>query len=203
MINLTTLSLLSLLSLLFTFYFYPTQTSAHVLESNNTVGAVMHITPNDNPVAGEESGFFFEFKDKENKFRPDNCTCTFSILQSGKEIYSQSLFQNTTDPSLTNVSILYTFPKKGTYLVKVTGEPTAVGIFEPFTLSYDIMVEKEATIPTQVTTEKKESLLDWTSRHIFNIVGTIIMLGLVGYSFYVNQLKGVKTTALSDNNKKK
>lgn len=41
---------------------------AHVLVSDesNTVGAVLHITPDDDPIAGESAHIFFDVQDKNS-----------------------------------------------------------------------------------------------------------------------------------------
>src|SRR5437899_1430767 len=78
---------------------------AHVLVYDHDIGAIMHIDPDDAPVAKEQSAFFFEFKDTKNKFDPVNCDCTFTISENGTEIYSQPLFQNSPKPSLSNASV--------------------------------------------------------------------------------------------------
>ncbi len=117
--------------------------SAHILRSDGSIGAVLHIDPEDDPIAGQQSGFFFEFKDKQNKFTPTNCDCTFSINEQSKEIYSQPLFAGNANPNLENASIFYTFPKKDVYEVAVVGKPIQANAFQPFTLRYDLRVDRE------------------------------------------------------------
>ncbi len=116
--------------------------SAHVLKVDDNISALLHVEPNDDPVAGEQSSFFFEFKDKTNQFKPENCDCTFSILENGKQLYFQPLFQNNTNPSLTNASVFYTFPQRDVYVVQVTGKPLMPTAFQSFTLTYDIRVAR-------------------------------------------------------------
>ena len=100
----------------------------------------MHINQEDDPIAGEKTDFFFEFKDKEGKFNPQNCECTFTILEKNKQLYSQPMFQNEK-----NANIFFTFPKKDVYLVKVIGKPLKENSFKAFTLMYDIRVDREQT----------------------------------------------------------
>lgn len=116
--------------------------SAHVLMTDKNIGAVLHIDPDDAPIAGQQSSFFFEFKDATNKFNPSDCQCTFSITEQGKEIYSQPLFQNTTKPSLTNASVFYTFPQQDVYQIAVVGQPNTSGEFQSFKLTYNIRVDQ-------------------------------------------------------------
>lgn len=134
----TTISLLSF----FTLCTQPV--SAHFLATDNNIGAVLHVDPNDEPVAGEQASFFFAFKDKENKFIPQNCDCTFEVDENGKSIFAQPLFQNNNNPSLSNASVFYTFPQKDVYTVKVVGKPVTPNSFQPFTLLWNFRVDQQA-----------------------------------------------------------
>jgi hypothetical protein len=127
-----------IIALIIFFYFLNSESPAyaHVLKVDKNIGAVLHIDPDDDPIVGQESGFFFEFKDKENKFKIENCNCIFSITENGKEIYSQNLTSNNT---------LFTFPEKNVYEVKVNGTPIADNSFQPFSLIYDVRVAREVT----------------------------------------------------------
>jgi len=122
--------------------FFVKTVDAHVLKIDNHIGAILHVDPDDDPIAGQQSAFFFEFKDTQNKFTPAACDCTFFVIENGKDIYSQPLFQNNNNPSLENASVFYTFPQKDVYQVKVVGKPDTQNAFQPFTLTYDIRVDR-------------------------------------------------------------
>jgi len=142
---------------------------AHVLKTDGSIGAVLHIDPDDDPIAGSQSSFFFEFKDVHHTFSPENCNCTFAILEQGKTIFSQPLFQNNTSPSLTNASIFYTFPKRDVYVVRVMGEPLTPNGFQPFVLNYDVRVARSAVASTTPTAPGE----NWFSVHIIHLIGII------------------------------
>ena len=155
----------------------PTQEAlAHVLKTDGSVGAVIHINPEDDPIAGQESGFYFEFKDTKNAFSPEKCNCVFSIKENGKELNSQSLFQNSTNPSLEDVSVYYTFPQRGVYTVGITGTPITPEDFEPFTLSWDIRVEREAQTSAAQETSSSN---DQNIKYIVLVGAVVIIVGLV------------------------
>ena len=116
--------------------------SAHVLESHDPIGAVMHIQPEDDPIAGQEGLFFFEFKDKENVFEPANCECMFLVQQSGNEIYSQPVSASNWDEKTKTLNIGYTFPEKGNYTIRVSGKPLQEDTFEAFDLAYEVKVNR-------------------------------------------------------------
>jgi len=167
-----------LLSIATLFFFLPKVAFAHVLQTDGNIGAVLHIDPDDDPIAGQQSSFFFEFKDKQSKFQPTNCNCTFSILENGKDIYTQPLFQNNTDPNLQNASIFFTFPQKDVYQIKVTGKPNSEGAFQHFNLTYDIRVERVSN--DQANNQQSGKTQTWFSTHLIHFgatgVGLIIIL---------------------------
>lgn len=131
----------------------PPSVSAHILQADGNIGAVLHIDPQDDPVAGQQSAFFFEFKDKTGKFSSWACNCTFAILQGGKELVIQPLFPASSDASADTASVFFTFPKRDVYQIRVNGTPVTPNTFQPFTLTYDVRVAREKTGST--TDEKK------------------------------------------------
>ncbi len=52
---------------LFFGFLLPSPAAAHILASDQVIGAVLHIDPNDNPIVNKVSGFFLEFKDKNRE----------------------------------------------------------------------------------------------------------------------------------------
>ncbi len=122
----------------------PSSAFAHILATDRNIGAVLHINPNDEPVTNEPATFIFELKDKTKKFKSDNCTCQLTITNSGKSIYSQPLFQDSTS-KLNTATLLYTFLNPAVYQVIITGKPVDGKSFQSFTLSWDIRVAGPTT----------------------------------------------------------
>ena len=114
----------------------PRTISAHILKTDGQIGGILHIDPDDDPIAGQASNLFWDFTNKGQKFNVNNCTCYVSILESGKEIAREQLI---------NETFTYTFPKKDVYQVNVSGNPRVNNSFQPFILSYDIRVSRETT----------------------------------------------------------
>ncbi len=110
--------------------------SAHVLQIDRSIGAVLHVDPEDDPIAGSTSSFFLEFKDKQGQFSLPQCSCVATISQHGKEIFTQHL---------TSSAFSFTFPGKDVYPLDITGAPTVPNAFQSFHLHYDIRVAREAT----------------------------------------------------------
>ncbi len=111
--------------------------SAHVLETDGTIGAILHIEPADDPVAGEQNNFIFEFRDRAGKLDLLNCDCQFSISETGKVLTTQIL-----DISNETTAIAqFNFPVRDNYELSVFGTPQPDGIeFQPFKLTFDLQV---------------------------------------------------------------
>jgi hypothetical protein len=152
---------------------------AHVLKTDGTIGAVLHVDPQDDPVANQSTNFFFEFKDTSNKFDPKNCDCRVSILQGDKEIYSGNLFQNTTNPTLSDAVFSFIFPEKDIYKVKVEGKPNTPNAFSSFTLSYDVRVAKDMNEGNQNQIQNQ----GWWQNYLPAVLGIIIitMFGIIAF----------------------
>lgn len=164
--------LLALFAFNFSFLTFAPQASAHILETDNTIGAVLHIDPNDEPIAGQQASFFFEFKDKQGKFNSQTCDCNFTILQHGKQIFTQPLFETNTNPSITSANIYFTFPTKDVYKIKITGNPINPDTFQPFTINYDIRVNENDS--------PQPSTRNWFFEHIMQIAIGLTIIIVIG-----------------------
>lgn len=120
----------------------PASVSGHVLKTDGSIGAVLHVSPEDDPVVGEEASFFFEFKDKENKFTPSACVCTVHIVKGEQVVFSDQLFNNAFPDGLNSPVLNFAFPERGIYTVSVSGKPVTTGAFKEFTLRYDVRVSR-------------------------------------------------------------
>lgn len=171
----------------------PSKSFAHVLETSGSVGAVIHVSPDDDPIAGRITDFFFDFKDKENKFKPNNCDCWYTITNSsGEEIDRQALFADSKQPSLTNASFSFTFPKKDVYTIKIIGKPLTPKAFEMFELTYNIRVARDLENRSSEQTETG-TVTNLIGGYIPYIVGVGV---IVGFSVFAlkNQFKKRNTT---------
>ena len=162
---------MKLLFIIFTFCFllfaFAIPVSAHVLKTDGSIGAILHIDPEDDPIASQQAGFFFEFKDKQNKFKLDNCTCTFSITEDGKQIFTNPLSQD---------NIFFTFPERNIYQVKVVGKPKIASSFQPFTLTYDVRVDR--TSANQPSSQTNNSA-NWFTRYLPHLIFGIAAVGFL------------------------
>lgn len=121
----------------------PLVAEAHVLKTDGSIGAVLHVDPADDPVAGQSSSFLFEFKDKQNKFNMTDCNCQLEVYRSGKQIYTSSLQAGSGNTGAAS----YTFPERGVYTVGAMGQPFSAAAFQPFSLKFDIRVDRVSAKP--------------------------------------------------------
>lgn len=119
--------------------------SAHFLSTDGSIGAILHIDPDDDPIATQTATFFFDLKDKQNKFSLPECECTGVVMENGQILLSQPLGQ----ASLTSPSFSFVFPKKDVYQIELTGTPLQPNGFQPFTIKWNIRVDRDPTTTTQ------------------------------------------------------
>lgn len=116
-------------------FFLPQNISAHVLESQQSIGAILHLNPDDNPRANETQQIIFYFKDTKNKLNLYNCQCNISVIEDGKEI--DKLKINPTSSLSSNNN--YKFKNSGTYTISVFGK-SKNNSFSDFDIDYAINV---------------------------------------------------------------
>ncbi len=172
---------------LFGLLLFPKIVSAHVLEVDGNIGGVLHIAPDDDPVAGQNTSIVVELKDKSSQFSSVHCDCTYSLVRSGKTILSESLFtQANTDST---VHLAFTFPEKDIYTLEIVGKPKQPGQFQEFHLNYLIRVDKE--ISPQVP-EMNHSTIPLPI-----IVGVFISVVIVGIFLVKGKKKYLAVFAVS------
>ncbi|MFZ2522628.1 MAG: hypothetical protein WAX44_03915 [Minisyncoccia bacterium] len=106
---------------------------------------LMHIDPNDEAIAKTQNNLFFLFTDKSKRFSLEQCECIATTFESGHKI-SESKISSSYVPII--------FPKKAVYIIEVAGKPIEGKSFEPFKITYDIRVEKEAESPISLFSKK-------------------------------------------------
>ena len=146
--------------------------NAHVLETDKSIGAVLHIDPDDDPIAGQKSTFYFDFRDTTNKLSLTDCDCLFTVKEGGTQIYSAPLSVSSTKEGVAGV----TFPTRDVYSVQITGKPLNGADFSGFTLSYDIRVDRGTV---QLNASRRIKPLQTSL--VIGVVITAAYLLLLGY----------------------
>jgi hypothetical protein len=145
--------------------------AAHELKISNGTSAVLHVLPNDQPVAGDTSEMDFSFGASKSGFELATCDCSVSVTTDAGKTLVKKLPLTPSAPGATLTSVVpYTFTKAGVYDVLVRGKATA-GQFKDFSLDYDVTVSSPegsvATADITAVADRKQ------------IVGAVIAGGLV------------------------
>jgi hypothetical protein len=123
--------------LVFTLFFVSTpRVEAHFLETDGSIGGILHMDPSDNPIVNQPTNFYFDIKDRDGKFSFSKCDCQLVIQQAGKELYSQSI----TTVGANSAKSQFVFPSKDSYDVMLRGKPLVANAFQDFTITWDVQV---------------------------------------------------------------
>ncbi len=121
--------------------------SAHVLESDNGVSAILHIKPDDHPIAGKPVPVNFLFSNDVGGFSLNRYDVQLNLIQDGAVKFKTAvkpLFFG----SATEGETMATFPTAGVYTVRATAKPTEPNV-PAFTLDYDVRVADIAANATK------------------------------------------------------
>lgn len=151
--------------------------SAHVLITSGSIGATLHIDPDDDPFAKAVSTFYLEFKDLNSKFALSKCRCQVFIFQDDKELYFEALRAVNVSSPLSSV-FKYEFPATGTYRMEIKGDPIQAGAFESFTLKEVLAVEREQTGEDKPKAGQSVLETRWPQ---FLMVGVVVALLVGGF----------------------
>lgn len=112
-------------AILLALFVAPHRASAHVLlmDTTKSVGAILHIMPDDDPIAGEESDMYF---DRQGAASGEGATVSLSIRKDRGEAVDVRV---ATTKSLSTAT--YVFPAQGVYqLIFTVKDDAATYIFE-------------------------------------------------------------------------
>lgn len=130
------------ISILFGLFVGQISTQAHFVQSQNGIGGVIHIDPNDEPIVDKLSGIFIDLKDTQNRLTETNCDCKLVIIQNGKKLTENTVQISKSNDKQLFVTSEYTFANKGVYTVQLSGKSTK-NEFSSFELNYDFYVNRK------------------------------------------------------------
>lgn len=110
---------------------------AHMLKTDGDIGVLMHVDPNDEPLAREPATFYFEIKDRSGRFSAARCDCRLRVLVQGRQLAEQSA-----QADGAALASAYTFAEGGVYRVELRGAPTGDAGFAAFSVPFDVRVER-------------------------------------------------------------
>ena len=126
--------------------FAPMTASAHIVKTDGTIGALLHIYPDDDPIAGQPAIMNFAFTGRTSHLKLAQCDCVLIVNEAGREILRQTVAPGAKNGN-SAITIKYAFPKRDVYTVTLQGRPTGGATFQSFKLDYDIRVQREAVEP--------------------------------------------------------
>lgn len=165
---------------LISFFSLTQPVSAHVLLTSGSIGATVHVDPDDDPIVGNPTNFYFEFKDKENKFNPANCNCKIFLSKNGTEIYSQDLFTTSSGNDISSPIFQFTFPEKNIYALKITGIPKTPESFQAFELNHTLRITREQN-PSQTATASTSDI------HFFHYLTAAIAVAVFAIILFLDR----------------
>lgn len=153
---------------------YPEPALAHVLirDSRANIGAVLHINPDDDPIAGQTSQLYFDLQDKNSQVR---------LPYDGYELTVTDDKNKPTKVSLSSAgsSLIagYDFPVQGLYTLRLRSKP-AYDQFLKVSLDYSLRVSRGASDGSQ--TAPQHPLADTISV----VTGvSFVVLAMLGFNY--------------------
>jgi len=146
---------------------------AHFPAYDKSMTVVLHIDPDDQPLAGQPARLNFFYEDSQHKFNPQKCNCQVTISEQGKRIFKAQV--PLSSPSPTGFGLIpYTFKQPDVYKIGLSGSPTAGGDFAPFNVSWNFRV------PTDLS-----GYSDSNKYYIVIFVAlALAVVGTIGYFIY-------------------
>ena len=151
--------------------------SAHFLKSDRDIGAVLHLDPEDDPIAGQDTPLFFDIKDTAGKFVSDGCNCNVSVSQNGTQLSAVAA-----TPTSTGLSADILFPTKDVYRLTLTGQPIDAGAFQSFSMTWDIRVDRTSA-------DASSSSGGFLSSHFFHLLLILAAVAYLAYRLKIDKRK--------------
>lgn len=117
----------------------PSPARAHVLlhDPQRKIGAVLHVTPDDDPVAGEPSSLVFDIQDQTVTSEAYSFTLQISDSLGSSEVVPIST-------SGTIISASHSFPAQGLYHIELRADPVETSK-QAFTLNHSQSISRGIT----------------------------------------------------------
>lgn len=123
----------------------PGVASAHVLKEDNGISALLHIEPDDNPVAGQPTVLKLDFGDRNDAFNLVHCRCQLQLAVNEDQVIKTVTLAPGPNGGTLDTTATVTFPKIDKYDVILKGQATD-GSFPDFHLDYDVAVDTASTV---------------------------------------------------------
>ncbi|MEE3715655.1 hypothetical protein V2H45_02725 [Tumidithrix elongata RA019] len=123
----------------------PTKVYAHEVEVSGDVGGLIHLEPNDNPVAGKPTQVWIALTKRGGEIIPlEQCDCILEVRTKPFRLSSVPIFPTLKPTSaeryrgIPGAEVI--FPHIGRYELQLSGKPKAGADFSPFVLNFEVTV---------------------------------------------------------------
>lgn len=153
--------------------------NAHVLKRDESIGAIVHLDPDDDPVIGKPTAIYFEIKDTSGKFNFADCTCELVILQGDKELFRLPI----TNPNsnLYTPAASFVFPEAGSYDLLLVGK-SITGLFSNFEIKSTTNVSRVAVAEPIVSNSganDTQPLEEQSQSGLFVLPATFVLIAAI------------------------
>ncbi|MBI4783906.1 MAG: hypothetical protein HY785_21690 [Oscillatoriophycideae cyanobacterium NC_groundwater_1537_Pr4_S-0.65um_50_18] len=109
--------------------------------SSNSVGASIHLEPNDTPQANQASPMQFVLTQRGGGLiPPESCACQVAIYNSANQTIAQNIPLSTASTKASQaIEAMITFPAADSYTVVLSGQ-SKDDTFQPFELIFPVIV---------------------------------------------------------------
>lgn len=149
----------------------PVHAHAHVLisDTQKRTGAVLHISPDDDPIAGEPSELFFELDGSKISHKSHSYNLSVTDSSGQQSTIPVQAIANT-------IAATYTFPSQGLYTISLVAESIASG-GTPYHFAYSQRVSRGIGVMPQVVSPRT-----WAPLGIVTGGATLLVLGIIGFN---------------------
>lgn len=126
---------------------------AHTVKTAENVAVTFHIEPDHSPKARQPAQAWFVLTQAGGRVIPlEDCDCQLTVYPQPRTAESTPVLT----PTLQTIAAEQykgipgaevVFPKPGAYELELSGKPRAAGEFEPFKLSYEVVVQPSVVPP--------------------------------------------------------
>ncbi|HUS26107.1 MAG TPA: hypothetical protein VMY99_02045 [Nevskiaceae bacterium] len=148
---------------------FPAAASAHVFIKGNLpdTGAILHVTPDDDPIAGEQASLFFDIQSPALAHKPYT-----PILSITDDRHIQTTVPATASGNAVNAT--YAFPLQGVYRISLVVEGERTPVHE-FTYTQRVSRGTLNTLPVDTTPA-------WAQAGLLFVIVTAIAIMIVFYN---------------------
>ncbi len=115
---------------------------AHEMVHDGSVGGMLHIEPDDNPLVGTANPTWFELTLRGGApLTTGTCACTLSVYAGTYKPGAKALSTPPLKLDRGREVAAVTFPKVGAYTLVLTGKPKSGTAFAPFTLQWVVRAD--------------------------------------------------------------